>query len=112
MGFKDGTVNSNAHPPTNLDTVLWAGSEGPAWMHGGSYLVYRRIRMALEHWDRLAPTQQEQVIGRQKLDGAPLGETGEFDAIDLDQRRLQRAAWSSRPRRTCVWPRRRRTTAR
>ena len=84
MGFKDGTVNSNAHPPTNLDTVLWAGTEGPAWMRGGSYLVYRRIRMALEHWDRLAPTQQEEVIGRQKLDGAPLGESDEFDAIDLD----------------------------
>jgi len=28
MGFKDGTINSNAHPPSNLDTVLWAGSEG------------------------------------------------------------------------------------
>ena len=83
MGFKDGTVNSNAHPPTNLDTVLWAGSEGPAWMRGGSYLVYRRIRMALEHWDRLAPSQQETVIGRQKLNGAPLGESGEFDALDL-----------------------------
>jgi len=84
MGFKDGTINSNAHPPSNLDTVLWAGSEGPAWMTGGSYLVYRRIRMALEHWDRLAPNQQEQVIGRQKLNGAPLGAGDEFDALDLN----------------------------
>jgi deferrochelatase/peroxidase EfeB len=86
MGFKDGTVNSNAHPPTDPDTVLWAGPEGPSWMHGGSYLVYRRIRMALEHWDRLPPDQQEQVIGRNKLDGSPLGAAGEFAALDLDQR--------------------------
>jgi deferrochelatase/peroxidase EfeB len=84
MGFKDGTINSNAHPPADLESVLWAGSEGPAWLKGGSYLVYRRIRMALEHWDRLAPKDQEQVIGRQKLNGAPLGENDEFDALDLN----------------------------
>jgi deferrochelatase/peroxidase EfeB len=86
MGFKDGTVNSNAHPPADLGTVLWAGSEGPDWMRGGSYLVYRRIRMTLEHWDRLEPSEQEQVIGRQKLNGAPLGAAGEFSPIDLDAR--------------------------
>ncbi|RNI20938.1 Dyp-type peroxidase [Flexivirga caeni] len=83
MGFKDGTVNSNVHPPADLDATVWAGSEGPAWMRGGSYLVYRRIRMALEHWDRLAPSSQEQVIGRHKLSGAPLGGHGEFSALDL-----------------------------
>ena len=86
MGFKDGTVNSNAHPPANPDTVLWAGSEGPGWMQGGSYAVYRRIRITLEHWDRLAPNLQEQVIGRQKLNGALLGGTDEFAPLDLDQR--------------------------
>jgi deferrochelatase/peroxidase EfeB len=84
MGFKDGTMNSNVHPPSNLNATVWAGPEGPAWMHGGSYLVYRRIRITLEHWDRLAPNLQEQVIGRQKLSGAPLGATGEFSQLDLD----------------------------
>jgi deferrochelatase/peroxidase EfeB len=83
MGFKDGTMNSNAHPPDNLDATLWVGAEGPAWMRGGSYLVYRRIRIALEHWDRLAPALQEQVIGRYKASGAPLGHQDEFDALDL-----------------------------
>ncbi|MGH3631115.1 MAG: Dyp-type peroxidase [Sciscionella sp.] len=86
MGFKDGTMNSNVHPPKDLDSTLWAGSEGPSWMAGGSYLVYRRIRITLEHWDRLAPNLQEQVIGRQKLNGAPLGAQEEFDALDLDTR--------------------------
>ena len=83
MGFKDGTINSNAHPPADLDATLWAGSEGPAWMHGGSYLVYRRIRITLEHWDRLAVNLQEQVVGRSKVDGAPLGASGEFTPLDL-----------------------------
>jgi deferrochelatase/peroxidase EfeB len=83
MGFKDGTMNSNAHPPADLDATMWVGAEGPEWMRGGSYLVYRRIRIALEHWDRLAPSQQEQVIGRHKDSGAPLGHDDEFAALDL-----------------------------
>jgi deferrochelatase/peroxidase EfeB len=86
MGFKDGTINSNVHPPVNLDATLWAGPEGPVWMRGGSYLVYRRIRITLEHWDRLAPNLQEQVIGRHKLDGAPLGGSGEFTPLDFEAR--------------------------
>jgi len=89
MGFKDGTMNSNLHPPADLQATLWAGPEGPRWMHGGSYLVYRRIRITLEHWDRLAPGLQEQVIGRQKLNGAPLGQSGEFSPLDLDRRDAQ-----------------------
>ena len=91
MGFKDGTVNSNVHPPTDPDSTLWAGSEGPSWMRGGSYAVYRRIRITLEHWDRIAPNLQEQVIGRQKLNGAPLGASNEFSPLDLDQRDAQGA---------------------
>jgi deferrochelatase/peroxidase EfeB len=86
MGFKDGTIDSNVHPPANLASTVWAGSEGPDWMIGGSYLVYRRIRITLEHWDRLAPPMQEQVVGRQKLSGAPLGASSEFDALDLTAR--------------------------
>jgi deferrochelatase/peroxidase EfeB len=89
MGFKDGTMNSNVHPPADLNTTVWAGPEGPEWMHGGSYLVYRRIRIALEHWDRLAPNLQEQVIGRTKLTGAPLGQPSEFSPLDLGRRDTQ-----------------------
>jgi deferrochelatase/peroxidase EfeB len=89
MGFKDGTINSNVHPPRDLDATLWAGSEGPGWMRGGSYLVYRRIRITLEHWDRLEPSSQEQVIGRHKLDGAPLGQSDEFSPLNLDARDAQ-----------------------
>lgn len=86
MGFKDGTMNpiGAALPP-----VIWAGAEGPAWMNGGSYMVARRIRIALEHWDRMKIAFQEQTFGRQKHSGAPLGgatefETPDFQATDAD----------------------------
>ena len=67
-----------------LDEVVWVGEEGPAWMRGGSYLVARRIRISLEHWDRSEVDFQEQVIGRHKYSGAPIGKTGELDPLDLD----------------------------
>jgi len=78
MGFKDGTIN-----PTNLDQHVWVGSEGPGWMQGGSYLVTRRIRIALEHWDRTNVAFQEQVVGRKKMSGAPIGGKDEFEPLNL-----------------------------
>jgi deferrochelatase/peroxidase EfeB len=85
MGFKDGTRNpAPGGGPGSLEATVWVGEEGPAWMQGGSYLVARRIRISLEHWDRTQTGFQEQVVGRQKLSGAPLGGHGEFDAPDFD----------------------------
>nr|WP_199045298.1 iron uptake transporter deferrochelatase/peroxidase subunit [Dyella sp. ASV24] len=83
MGFKDGTMNPSASSPKAMSDFVWAGGE-TAWMQGGSYLVARPIRIALEHWDRMKLAFQEQIMGRHKDTGAPLGKTGEFDALDLD----------------------------
>ena len=83
MGFKDGTGNPAADDPKEMKAVVWAGEEAPAWMRGGSYLVVRRARIALEHWERMKVTFQEQTFGRKKLSGAPLGAAGEYDPIDL-----------------------------
>ena len=80
LGFRDGTQT-----PQQIDKVVWVGEEGPAWMRGGSYLVARRIRMALEHWDRAHVTFQEQTIGREKHSGAPLGLKDEFAPLGLDR---------------------------
>ena len=84
MGFKDGTGNPSTSDPKEMDAVVWAGGEAPSWMRGGSYLVVRRARIALEHWDRMKIAFQEQTFGREKISGAPLGAKGEFDPIDLD----------------------------
>jgi deferrochelatase/peroxidase EfeB len=80
MGFKDGTMNPTA---AAADEVVWAGAEGPGWMNGGSYMVARRIRIALEHWDRMKVAFQEQTVGRQKISGAPLGGKSEFETADF-----------------------------
>jgi len=84
MGFKDGTVNPSTSDASTMEKFVWVGEEGPTWMRGGSYLVVRRIRMALEHWDRMNTGFQEQTFGRHKYSGAPLGKSEEFDALDLD----------------------------
>ena len=84
MGFKDGTGNPATSDPKEMDAVVWAGEEAPPWMRGGSYMVVRRARIALEHWDRMNVAFQEQTFGREKLSGAPLGAREEFDPIDLD----------------------------
>lgn len=84
MGFKDGTGNPDTRNAAEMDKHIWVGSEGGDWMQGGTYLVARRIRIALEHWDRMKVGFQEQVFGRQKLSGAPIGGKAEFDAANLD----------------------------
>jgi deferrochelatase/peroxidase EfeB len=92
MGFKDGTINpplgrapTTPDAPRGFDDVVWVGEEGPDWMRGGSYVVARRIRISLEHWDRTEVDFQEQVIGRHKYSGAPIGKSGEREPLDLDR---------------------------
>jgi deferrochelatase/peroxidase EfeB len=84
MGFKDGTKNPSVNDSKLMNQVIWVGDEGPDWMRGGSYMVARRIRIALEHWDRMTLAFQEQTVGRHKYSGAPLGKQKEFDKADYD----------------------------
>jgi deferrochelatase/peroxidase EfeB len=86
MGFKDGTGNPHTDDASEMAKFVWAGEEAPSWMQGGSYVVIRRSRIALEHWDRMNISFQEQTFGRKKLSGAPLGGENEFDSIDLSKR--------------------------
>jgi deferrochelatase/peroxidase EfeB len=55
-------------------------------MTGGSYLVTRKIRMLVETWDRTSLAEQEEIVGRTKGSGAPLGRTDEFDEPDFAAR--------------------------
>jgi len=84
MGLKDGTRNIRAEDTDAMARFVWLGNgDGPRWIHGGTYMVTRRIRMLLEIWDRSPLQDQEQTIGRHKYSGAPLGGSDEFDQVDL-----------------------------
>jgi deferrochelatase/peroxidase EfeB len=79
FGFKDGTANIKSEDTKVVDDQVWAAaSDGSAWMHGGSYLVARKIRMVIETWDRQQLGEQERIIGRDKGEGAPLSGGTEF----------------------------------
>ncbi|MBQ0847740.1 deferrochelatase/peroxidase EfeB [Streptomyces sp. BH-SS-21] len=88
MGQIDGTRNPKPSE-SDFDRRIFVPDAGdPAWMAGGSYAVVRRIRMLLDDWEKLSVTDQEDVIGRRKSDGAPLSSgTGgtETTAMDLEK---------------------------
>jgi deferrochelatase/peroxidase EfeB len=80
MGFKDGTHNVAGSDKATQTKHVWVSeSDGPAWLAGGSYLVSRRIRMHIETWDRTSLGEQEDVFGRTKGEGAPIGRKNERD---------------------------------
>jgi deferrochelatase/peroxidase EfeB len=84
LGFKDGTRNIKAEQAQLMDDYVWAGAESDqSWLRGGSYLVARKIRMFIENWDRDYLQDQENVIGRSKVAGAPLSGGTEFTAPDF-----------------------------
>ena len=86
FGFKDGTENIASDDADLLNRHVWvnATEDGePAWLDGGTFLVARRIAMRIETWDRTSLIEQEQLIGRTKGSGAPLGSTLERDKVKV-----------------------------
>jgi deferrochelatase/peroxidase EfeB len=86
FGFKDGTANLKAEEPDDVEQHVWVGVEddaGASWLEDGSYLVARRINMTIETWDRTSLREQEQLVGRDRQQGAPLSGGTEFSKPDF-----------------------------
>ncbi len=87
LGFKDGTANLDVDDNALMDRHVWVGPQDgePDWAVGGSYQAIRIIRMFVEFWDRTQLVEQEALIGRSKISGAPLGRSGEFTDPDYSE---------------------------
>ncbi len=86
FGFKDGTANLKAEATEDVEEFVWVGpddDERATWLAGGSYLVARRISMHIETWDRTSLREQENLVGRDRAEGAPLSGGTEHSEPDL-----------------------------
>ncbi|MGW6945703.1 Dyp-type peroxidase [Streptomyces xanthophaeus] len=83
MGHLDGSANPDPADPARLARIVVSDPAAPAWLAGGSYLVVRRIRMLLDHWDTLPLSHRDQAVGRRTSDGAPLTGGTQTSPADL-----------------------------
>lgn len=86
FGQLDGTANP-VPGRAAFDDAVWAPpADEPAWFGGGTYLVFRKIRLRTAMWDLTPLDEQDRTIGRRRSDGAPLTGRREHDEPDLDAR--------------------------
>jgi deferrochelatase/peroxidase EfeB len=86
LGFRDGIANPRVDKSEVADKLLWVVPESgePKWAIGGTYHVLRLIRMFIEFWDRVSLAEQQNMIGRYRGSGAPLGMTSYRQVPDYD----------------------------
>lgn len=83
LGFHRTTNNIGWDDVATLDRHVWVSSPTPEWLRGGTYLVARRIRIALEQWGAVSLDEQEGAVGRFRGSGAPLNGRHLHDRVDL-----------------------------
>jgi deferrochelatase/peroxidase EfeB len=82
LGFRDGTLNLRR--PRDLDRHVGVTGHERSWLLGGTFLVMRRIVVG-PAFHALSTPEQEQIIGRDKRSGAPLGRRRLYDAPHLEK---------------------------
>lgn len=85
LGFSNGKGNPSVDDPKAMADSVWSSNDGMDWMRGGTYMVVRRIRFAVEHWDHMPVAFQQKAVGASKHPGMrperapnPATETDEF----------------------------------
>lgn len=86
FGQFDGTVNPRSEEEFANQVFIPRDSSDPDWIHGGSAMVIRRIRMNLDTWEKLDRGSRENAMGRKLDSGAPLTGTDEHDNPDFTAR--------------------------
>ena len=68
LEFHDGVANLES----SQRLAAIAAPADPPWIGGGTYMAYLRLRVDLSVWRALERSDQELVVGRDKLTGSPL----------------------------------------
>ncbi|MGW1044197.1 Dyp-type peroxidase [Streptomyces sp. NPDC002547] len=83
FGFKHGITNPDTADTGRMDQVVWTQpkSAEPDWAAGGTYHVVRIVHFFIDAWQKVPVAQQERILGRRKVSGAPVYATSD-DASD------------------------------
>ncbi len=73
LRFFDGTSNLSPQERRTLVPVDAHAQGELDWCDGGTFMVFRKLREDVRDWEGLDTEEQEQRIGRRKVDGFPLG---------------------------------------
>ncbi len=110
LGFSNGKGNPPVDDADAMNEAVWVGREG-GWMRGGTYIVVRRIRFAIEHWDHMPQAYQEKAVGETKHPGMPSDRSTQSEMPEDENRHdppEDRLAWCPHHSATLVFVQRRR----
>jgi Dyp-type peroxidase family len=76
LSFHDGVSNMESGERHGAIAIKPSGTQEDAWTEGGTYLAFVRLAIDLATWDALSRSQQELLVGRDRLTGCALTSVG------------------------------------